>query len=259
MAAYGQSGQGPSQSSGRNPNSVLSQTQDIDRGIDAIYDNLRTLQNLQQRSLADTDESPNTATNRELNNLSASTMNMYRDYVRRLKSIQALPESTTPMNAQQVKKVDERLKTAISKYQSVEADFQKKLQAHMARRYRIVRPDASEDEVREAVESGSGPVFSQALMQSDRRGQAQSALRAVQDRHRAIQEIERQMEELANLFEEVNALVEQQAPMVEQSQAKGEETVQHLEQGTEQLKHAIVSRRAANKKKWICLGIVSKL
>jgi len=141
----------------------MAQLGDIDRGIDGIRGNLKQLQMLQQRSLADTDESPNTQTNRELNSLSASTMSMYRDYVQRLKTIKANPESGSVMASSQLRKVDEKLKNAITEYQQVEVDFQSRLRDHMARRYRIVRPDASDEEVRQATESGSGPVFSQAV------------------------------------------------------------------------------------------------
>ena len=94
-------------------------------------------------------------------------------------------------------------------------------------------------------------------MQSNRRGQAQSALRAVQGRHEAIQKIERQMVELAQLFQDMEAAVIEQEPAVMDIEQKGEETVTNLGQGNKQLDSAVDKARAARKKKWICLGISS--
>ena len=92
-------------------------------------------------------------------------------------------------------------------------------------------------------------------MQSNRRGQAQSALRAVQGRHEAIQKIERQMVELAQLFQDMEAAVIEQEPAVMDIEQKGEETVTNLGKGNEQLNTAVDKARSARKKKWICLGI----
>ena len=96
-------------------------------------------------------------------------------------------------------------------------------------------------------------------MTSNRRGQAQSALRAVQGRHEAIQKIERQMIELAQLFQDMEAAVVQQEEPVANIDTKAEDTVVNIGKGNEQLDQAVVKARSARKKKWICLGLFSKL
>ena len=156
----------------RDPNSILNECRDIDRGIDTIERNLERLRFLQQRSIDDTDASQNTATNRELDSLSSETMTLYRNFTQRIKIIKGLRESGDPRNKPQVGKVDRKLKKAINEYQQAETDFRHKLSAQMERQYRIVRPDASEAEVREAIEDTSNnQVFSQAVsIYSDDRG-----------------------------------------------------------------------------------------
>lgn len=182
---------------------------------------------------------------------------MYRSFAGRIKAIKQQPESGSPKNAPQLGKVDRKLKNAIQDYQKVDAAFRKKLQEQMARQYRIVRPEASEAEVREAVEDTSQQqVFSQALLQSDRRGQSRSALNAVQDRHAAIQKIESQMIELAELFQDMEQLVVQQEAAVVNIEMKGEEVVEHMDKGNQEIGTAIKSARNARKWKWWCLGIV---
>ncbi|KFY26174.1 hypothetical protein V491_01403, partial [Pseudogymnoascus sp. VKM F-3775] len=126
-----------------------------------------------------------------------------------------------------------------------------------ARQYKIVRRDASAAEVREAVEDTSNQqVFSQALLQSDRRGQSRQALSSVQNRHAAIQKIEGQMMELAQLFQDMEALVVQKEDAVALTEQNGEQVQDNLDKGTEQINLGIKSARARNRKKWYCLGIV---
>lgn len=149
---------------GKDPNAILNECRDIDRGIDSIERNLERLRFLQQRALDDPDASQGTQTNRELDTLSSETMTLYRNFAARIKGIKQQRESGDPRNAPQVGKVDRKLKTAINQYQQVERDFRRKLQAQMERQYRIVRPDASDAEVREACEDTSNnQVFSQAV------------------------------------------------------------------------------------------------
>jgi syntaxin 1B/2/3 len=239
------------------PNKILNECREIDRGIDEIKASLATLATLQQRSLDDSDSSAQSSTNRQLDAISADTMTMYRNFAGRIKAIKQQPESGSPKNAPQVGKIDRKLKAAIQEYQSMDSAFRRKLQDQMARQYRIVRPDATEQEVREAVEDTSNQqqMFSQALLQSDRRGQSRAALSAVENRHQAIQKIESQMIELAELFQDMEALVVQQEAAVVNIEMKGEEVVENLDKGNQEIGTAIVSARNARKWKWWCLGI----
>ena len=242
----------------QDPNRILNECREIDRGIDEIQQSLANLAALQQRSLDDPDSSANSQTNRQLDAISTDTMGMYRNFAGRIKSIKQNPESGSPKNSPQVGKIDRKLKKAIQDYQSMDSTFRKKLQEQMARQYRIVRPEASEAEVREAVEDTSNQqVFSQALLQSDRRGQSRAALSAVENRHAAIQKIESQMIELAELFQDMEALVVQQEAAVTNIEMKGEEVVENMDKGTQEIGVAVKSARNARKWKWYCLGITS--
>ena len=146
------------------PMNVLNECRDTDRAIDSIHQNLERLQYLQQQSIDDPDASQNTRINRELDSLNSETITLYRGLADRVNRIKKMPGAGNETNIAQVTRVDKKLKDAIQKYQQVDAEFRKKLQAQMARQYRIVRPDANESEVREAVEDTSGgQVFSQAV------------------------------------------------------------------------------------------------
>lgn len=239
------------------PNAILNECRAIDQGIDSIESNLDTVRMLQDRALNDPDSSLNSSTNRQLDTMSSETMTMYREFAARIKRLKQMPESKSSKNAPQLGKVDRKLKKAINDYQQIESGYRKKMEDQMARQYRIVRPEATEAEVREAVsDTTNQQVFSQALMQSDRRGQSQTALRNVENRHAAIQKIEQQMIELAELFQDMETLVVQQEESVTYIEAKAEEVQEDLYKGNEQISTAITSARAKNRKKWYCLLIV---
>jgi syntaxin 1B/2/3 len=145
---------------GNDPNRLLNETRAIDRAIDELEGDLGRLGMMQNRAVEDT----NPAIANEVDRLSQNAIVKYKEATQRVKRLKSDPESGNPRNAPQVGKVNRRLKTMINKFQQQETAHRKQLQDAVARQYRIVRPDASDAEVREAVEdSGNTQVFSQAV------------------------------------------------------------------------------------------------
>ncbi|TVY92180.1 Protein SSO2, partial [Lachnellula willkommii] len=161
------------------------------------------------------------------------------------------------IKATQAGRLGRKLQEANEVYQNMDREFQKKLKEQTMRQYRIVRPEASEAEVNDAAEGRSQEqMFSQALMQSNRRGQAQSTMQAVKSRHDEIQKIEQQIKTLAQLFKDMDTLVVQQEAPIANIEMKGEEVVENMDKGNAQIGTAIQSARNTRKWKWWCLGIV---
>lgn len=154
----------PPASAPRDPNAILNECVEIERAIDSISINLVQLRSLQTRSIDDPDASPTTTTNREIDTLSSSTMAIYRQLARRIVVIKQTPTSADARNKPRVGMVDRKLKQAMNEFQQLEQVFRKKLGEQMARQYRIVNPDASDEEVVAAVEdTENNQVFSQAV------------------------------------------------------------------------------------------------
>jgi syntaxin 1B/2/3 len=237
------------------PNAILNECREIDNGISEIE---QTFQKLRECQVLAINQPDNSVPNTRLVELTTSTVSTYKNLSNKLKRIKQKPESGSPKNAPQVGKVDRRLKNAIQKYQEMDARFRKDSRDQYARQYLIVHPDATDEEARAAAEEpGDQQVFSQALLHGNRRGQAQSTYQNVQNRHQAIQVIEKQMHELAQLFLDMDNLVVQQEAAVVNIEMKGEEVVENMDKGTEQIGVAIKSARNRNKLKWWCLGITS--
>jgi syntaxin 1B/2/3 len=145
---------------GANPQAILEECREITRALDQLDAQLEQLDGVFKRSLARPDMPSG-----EINSLSSQIMTGYRGLVSRVKKIKSKPESGTPRNAPQVGMVDRRLKTLINRYQTLESEFRNQSQAAAERQYRIVRPDATDAEVREAVSDPDAPIFQQAVRQ----------------------------------------------------------------------------------------------
>jgi syntaxin 1B/2/3 len=236
------------------PNAILNECRDIDKGIDLVQDNVEALRRLQDRSLIEADA---TATRREMDNLSSKTMASFRELTDRVRMVKSVPEGRQPRNSAQVGRVERRLKEANQEYQQVEAGFRKKTQDQMARQYRIVRPNATESEVRAAVEdtSGNAQVFQQALMQGNRMGEATSTLNAVRARQQDMAKIEQTLGELVQLFTDLSVLIEQQETQFVDISQKTEMVEEDVRQANVEIGTAVHTARSTRKKKWICLGI----
>ncbi|KAK5104851.1 hypothetical protein LTR62_002777 [Meristemomyces frigidus] len=235
----------------RDPNAILNDCRQVGRAIDDLESRLPELQRLQKNFA-----NGQGASNAQIDSLSADIMTGYRGLADRVRRIKSQPEASNPRNKAQVEALDRRIRKAINAYQQTESVFRKEVQEQNIRQYKIVRPDATAAELDEVANSaGDVQIFQQALMSADRRGQSQSTLRNVQQRHDAIQQIQRTLEELAQLFQDLDTMVVEQEPMVEQIQQKTEQTQDHVVAANVDMGKAVNSARAARKKKWICLGI----
>ena len=149
---------------GNDPNRLLNETRDIDRAMDALEHDLDRLKTLQGRQVDNTDASGRSALSQELEAFSTEITTKYRGLTARVQKLRSDPRSGDPRNSAQVGKVHRRLKTMLNKTQQQDAEYRRRQQERIAREYRIVRPDASDAEVREATEdSQNTQIFSQAV------------------------------------------------------------------------------------------------
>ena len=244
MQAYGQP-------AGSNINAMLDEIREVDRAIDDIDGQIDLLERTFKQVLVRPDMPSN-----EIASLTSKISTSERTLVNRMKKIKSTPGADSPRIKGQLDRVERRLRATHGRYNNAEKRFRQDSQAAAERQYRIVRPDATEDEVHQALENPDAPIFQQALLNSDRRGQAQSTLRNVRERHEAIQNIERQMRELATLFEELAETVAQQGEMVNNIEQKGEEVHDNVVKANTEIGGAIEKARARNRKKWWCVLIV---
>ncbi|KAI2638979.1 t-SNARE [Hypomontagnella submonticulosa] len=250
----------PQQSQQQGPETLsqqdfLGRIQFLRNEIGTLTNNVQTIASLHQRALAESDGG---AASQHLERFVADTQTLIvgiRDQLRYLAS-DANKTTGAPRNVKerQVNTIKSEFERELHSYREEEKAYSQRYREQIARQYRIVNPDATEDEVRQATEAdwGNEGVFQTAL-RTNRAGQASSVLGAVRARHNELQRIEKTLIELASMFQDLAILVEQQEPYVEQAEQNAENTTKYIDEGNTHVKKGIVHARNRRKLKWWCL------
>lgn len=236
----------------------LNRCQFLHNEIGTLRTNVSDISSLHQRSLAEAD---NGISAQNLERIVADTQALnagIRDQLKFLANDAAkTPGGLQSLKKKQVDHIKAEFERELRNYQAEEGTFRQRYRDQIARQYRIVNPEASEDEVRQASEMdwGNEGVFQTAL-RSNRVGQASNILGNVRARHNELQRIEKTLYELASMFQDLAVLVEQQEEAVVQVEHHAEDTTKYVDEGNKHTDAAIQSARNARKWKWWCLGIV---
>ncbi|PSR91983.1 t-SNARE [Coniella lustricola] len=256
-----------STSAGANTN-VLSQ-QDFLSRVSHVRNEIRSLTGdvqrigqLHQLALGGADGSEAVA-QRQLDSLVAATQlknTSIRDQIRTLKNdVERTPinQSSAGLKKRQWEALNGDFQKELRGYIQEEQAYKERYREQIARQYRIVNPDASDDEVRQASERdwGDEGVFQTAL-RSNRSGQASAVLGNVRARHNELLAIEHSITELAQLIQDLDTMIIQQEPIVQATEEQTNHAITHMEEGNKQIDVANKHARNRRKLKWWCAGIV---
>ncbi|KAF2740273.1 t-SNARE [Polyplosphaeria fusca] len=223
--------------------------------INQLSSNIQQIASIHQRLLS----SPDSGASAQLEALVTDTQKMNTGIKDEIKSLErdAAREPNNKFKKTQVDSLKRTFKRQLEDFQKEESDYSKRYRDAIARQYRIVNPDATEQEVQEAANANWGDegIFQTAL-KSNRTGQASSVLGAVRARHQDIQRIEQTLSELALLFTQLNEQVVYQETQVAAAEEQTEGVQKDTERANDQLTKGVASARRARKLKWWALGIV---
>ncbi|KAI8357169.1 syntaxin-like protein [Mortierella sp. GBAus27b] len=240
----------------------FSEVTSIQDDITKIEQNVSKIEELHDVSLNNVaSEEQTVRTTRQLESITADTTQLSNRTKKRIKDIELanLRLANSPdinIRRTQAAQLKEKFLKALRRYQSSESEARKKYQGRMERQYKIVKPDATPEEIAQAVEGDNQQIFAQSVLQSTRYGDASRALREVQSRHDDIKKIEKTILELHQLFIDMETLVTEQAVVMDSIEETVQQTEVHLETGNKEVDVAIVNARGARRKKWICLFII---
>jgi len=229
----------------------------IQDSIATFNQNIKAIGELHSQSLNNMDDAAAQRNAAQMDELVEDTSALSTTLKRRVKALEAQGGSGRDgqIKKQQAAFVKSKFVEAIQNYQAVEQQYRTKYKQRMERQFKIVKPDATPDEIRAVVnDEQGGQIFSQALMNS-RYTQSRAAYREVQERHEDIKRIERTLAELAQLFNDMSVLVEQQDETINVIQAQAAGVEKDTEAGLQYTDKAVTSARAARKKRWICFFI----
>ncbi|PWY98718.1 t-SNARE, partial [Testicularia cyperi] len=243
-------------------NSFFNDISEIQDTIRMIDDNVNKISDLHSRSLNNMDEASASYAEQQLATVQQETSTLTNGVKNKIKLLESQTKRVPAggdknVRNTQIGAVKNRFKETIQKYQQVEQNYRQKYRARAERQFRIVKPDATQQEIKAALDDDqNGQIFSQALLNSNRHGEARGALREVQERHEDIKRIERTITELAQLFNEMSILVDEQDDALNVIQEQGAQVETDMQQGLQHTNKAVDSARKARKKRWICFWIL---
>jgi len=140
-------------------------------------------------------------------------------------------------------------------FQQAQQQYKNKMQDQVTRRVRIVKPEATSEEIDAVLRSGdTGAIFRAAILQSGTDPVAQAYL-DVQDKYQDVLRLEQSVKSLNQMFRDMALLVDRQGEMLNQIDHAVESTQDYVQQGTKQLKGALKARKSL-RKKYMCLGLI---
>jgi len=132
----------------------------------------------------------------------------------------------------------------------------KDMKTKVERQFRIVNPNATEEDIQTIMDGERGNIFTTQLLNSERSVQAQSVLREVKDRQAELQRIEKSAAELAALFQDMQTLVEHQNEVIKEVVVVTGETADVTKETVKVLTETVDTAKSAQSKKRILLLIL---
>jgi len=186
----------------------------VKQGMAHIRKNIRAIEETYGQSLVAVGLEQGSKSSQELENLIDETNLAATDVRNRLKE---MDQENKKMESKEKGSAQYRIKTnmhgtltrkfldLMAEYQEVQTKFRNKFRERVERQYRIVKPDATQEEIDEALESGNTQVFERELL-NKRHEEAKNALNYIENRHRDILRLEQSIKELHQLFVEMAIL-----------------------------------------------------
>lgn len=230
----------------------------IQDGIAEFSANVARISELHSRSLNSTDESVSRQNAALLDDLGLQTRRLSTSLKERIQALdaKALPRpQDARVQKNQIGLLRSKFVEVLQNYQTVERDYRARYRQRVERQFKIVKPDATQEEVNAVVDDvggGGDQIFSQALSSSTRYGESRAAYREVQDRHEDIRRIERTLVEVAQLISDMDVLVTQQGETIDEAERKGQDIENDMNRGVQHTEKAVEHARSARRKRWYC-------
>eukprot|EP01137_Pigoraptor_chileana_P022067 Opistho-2@86543 len=137
----------------------------------------------------------------------------------------------------------------MSEYNDIQLEFKDKSKERIRRQYKIAKPDASEEEIENAMGSTqNGNIFAKQVM-STSLVEARKALEDAQDRQKDLEKLEEGLRELHALFLDMAMIISAHGKMVDSIADSVEQAAEYVEEGAEQTQVAHKEQKKFRKKK----------
>ncbi|KAH3766667.1 t-SNARE family protein [Pelomyxa schiedti] len=145
----------------------------------------------------------------------------------------------------------------MKEYNEVQAEYQKSTKEKFSRQCKIVKPDASQAEIDQAMESGDVQIFTSAVLSDQEHLEdAQAALAYVENKHHDILRLAQSINELHQMFVDMAVLVDAQQELLDNIELNCENALKYVKEGVVELKEANVLQKKSRKKMCIIFAIL---
>ena len=154
------------------PHAILNEVQDLDRGIDTLPQRRKEIEKAQKAVIYDVQGGPASESVRHLDRLNTESMNLYRNFTKRIQKIKSTPGAGDPQNANQVGRIERKLKEQIQLFQTTESQYRKMLNQRAVEQYATSQGRAVDEltpeERQDIAENPNSQIFAQAVSFSAR-------------------------------------------------------------------------------------------
>ncbi|KAJ3250136.1 Plasma membrane t-SNARE, secretory vesicle fusion [Chytriomyces hyalinus] len=185
----------------------------------------------------------------------AETQELIKKTKEGVKNLKRSKRGDVSVRKSQFDSVSAKLMRSIKLFQTVQLDIKASRKSQIIRQYKIAKPDATNDEIEQAIESGRSDVFSRAMVSSSVSEQ-QRVLGEVEKRNQAIQRLAQSFSELVQLANEMNELIQSQQEFLDIIEVRVDKTIVNVEAGNVQLTQANESALGARNTQKIIAGVV---
>jgi len=142
-------------------------------------------------------------------------------------------------------------------YQQTQQQYKVKMKEKVARQVRVVKPEATYEEIDQALRSGdTNAVYRAAILQQSADPVSEAYLN-VADKYQDVLKLEQSIVELHQMFVDLALLVDQQGEMLDKIEFSVNAAENYVEEGNKELTKALVARKALRKKYFILFLIIA--
>lgn len=159
------------------------------------------------------------------------------------------------LRKQMYSQITQHFVNAVRSYQQAQQTYKSKMKSKVARQVRIVKPDATYEEIDDAMKSGDpGAIYRAAILQQGADPIAQAYV-DVQAKYKDVLRLEESVGALNQMFRDMALLVERQGEMLDQIEFSVETAADHVEKGKTEVNKALIHRKSIRKKYFI-IGLI---
>jgi len=156
---------------------------------------------------------------RDTNAMGTQVRNQLRELDAELGAMLAKDAEAEQQSAYKIKRnmhatLTKKFLAQMQDYSDAQTSYKRRVEETARRQFRIVKPDATPEEVEKVLADGSDSIFKDSMLACTSHS-ARAALTHVQEKHQECQRLESSITELAQLFQDLSLLVDAQGEILD--------------------------------------------